>query len=152
MTTPDERYRSLILARHFLVDIQDRKVDPTEFQSVATGILRHFPSAHDLATAACYAPHVFAIPDQDNRHWNAVQSVSSCLGIPLQEAAELVGNEFRTTKALDSIKQIGSVFDSMGKDSKQRLHWLHSTSGELFDGEDPFRFMYRGLTEIAAGK
>jgi len=148
MTTPDERYRSLIFARRFFVDIQTGRIDPTEFQNIATGILRHFPSAHDLATAACYAPHVFAVPDHENQHWNAVQSVSSCLGIPLQEAAELVGNEFRAAKALDLIKQIGGAFDSMEMDSKQKVRWLHSTKNEYFEGETPFRFMCRGLGEI----
>lgn len=146
MTTPAERYGSLVSARRLLVDILARQVTPAELRIAASSILKHFPAEHDLASAASQAPDIFAIPEPD---WSAVQSISSRLGIPAQEAVELLGNEFRATQALELIMRIASALDSMDLDRNQKTLWLHSANkNECFDGETPFRYMCRGLYEI----
>ena len=63
MTLPDERYRAVIRASNFLLDLaHDKKKYPRIPKSVrqeAYSILRHFPNNWDMQRAADAAPDVF---------------------------------------------------------------------------------------------
>ena len=60
MTLPDERYRAVMMARKFMIDIMNyRSGLSKEMQDEARAVLRHFPSEYDLDMAAEKAPHVF---------------------------------------------------------------------------------------------
>ena len=61
MTLPDERYRAVMWAKKFLLDIANRRSGLSEdMKQEARSILRHFPSEFDLNQAAQKAPEVFA--------------------------------------------------------------------------------------------
>lgn len=60
---PDERYRAVLYAEEFLRALSDPTITkriPKEVRQRARGILRHYPSAWDLDTAAIASPDVFA--------------------------------------------------------------------------------------------
>lgn len=60
MTLPDERYRAVMWAKRFLIDIaKHRSGLSDEMRQEAASILRHFPSEYDLDNAAEFAPFVF---------------------------------------------------------------------------------------------
>lgn len=60
MTLPDERYRAVMYARKFLIDIsQHRSGLSDDIKQEARSILRHYPSEYDLDSAAEKAPFVF---------------------------------------------------------------------------------------------
>jgi len=60
MTLPDERYRAVMWAKRFLIDIsRHRSGLSEEMRNEANSILRHFPSEYDLDMAAEKAPFVF---------------------------------------------------------------------------------------------
>jgi len=60
MTLPDERYRAVMWAKRFLIDIsRHRSGLSKEMRNEANSILRHFPSEYDLDMAAEKAPFVF---------------------------------------------------------------------------------------------
>ena len=65
MTTPDERTRAVQDARWFLqtvIDARDEVDVPGLFQSVALGLLRHYPRDDDLAHSASALPSVWGDP------------------------------------------------------------------------------------------
>lgn len=69
MTTPDERTRAVRDARWFLqtvIDIRDEVVVPGLLQSVALGLLRHYPRDDDLAHSASALPSVWGDPVADD--------------------------------------------------------------------------------------
>ena len=63
MTLPDERYRAVMWARKFLLEIaSDKKKYPRIPKAVrqeAYSILRHFPAEWDMIQVSHNAPHVF---------------------------------------------------------------------------------------------
>jgi len=60
MTLPDERYRAVMWAKRFLIDVsRHRSGLSEEMRNEANSILRHFPSEYDLDMAAEKAPFVF---------------------------------------------------------------------------------------------
>ena len=61
MTLPDERYRSLVQTRRFLLDLCNTKHTPGVpklIRDTARSMLRHYPSDFDLDEIERYAPHV----------------------------------------------------------------------------------------------
>jgi hypothetical protein len=64
MTTPDERTRAVVETRDFLLMLAgaDEVTIPGLVQSVATGLLRHYPLDVDLAVSALALPGVWAPP------------------------------------------------------------------------------------------
>ncbi|RJG13607.1 hypothetical protein D3879_10355 [Pseudomonas cavernicola] len=52
MTMPDERTRSVIQTREFLVDLSRDSTLPESVRGEARRLLRHFPSKDDLILAA----------------------------------------------------------------------------------------------------
>ena len=63
MTLPDERYRSVIQTRRFLLDLCNPEHTPRVPKLIrehARAMLRHYPSDWDMKQAADSAPHVFA--------------------------------------------------------------------------------------------
>lgn len=60
MTLPDERYRAVMMARKFMIDIMNHRSGLSkEMKEEARAVLRHYPSEYDLDMAAEQAPHVF---------------------------------------------------------------------------------------------
>jgi len=62
MTLPDERYRSVIQTRRFLLDLcnpQHTPRVPKIIREHARAMLRHYPSDWDMQRAADGAPDVF---------------------------------------------------------------------------------------------
>ena len=62
MTLPDERYRSVIQTRRFLLDLcnpQHTPRVPKIIREHARAMLRHYPSDWDMKRAADGAPDVF---------------------------------------------------------------------------------------------
>lgn len=62
MTLPDERYRSIIQTRRFLMDLcnpQHTPRIPKIIREHARSMLRHYPSDWEMQQAAEGAPHVF---------------------------------------------------------------------------------------------
>ena len=62
MTLPDERYRSVIQTRRFLMDLcnpQHTPRIPKIIREHARSMLRHYPSDWEMQQAAEGAPHVF---------------------------------------------------------------------------------------------
>ncbi|WP_328822210.1 BPSL0761 family protein [Paraburkholderia nemoris] len=77
MTTPDERTKSVLDTRDFLrilVAAEDIAI-PGLIQSVAEGLLRHYPLAVDLAVSAAALPGIWADPSLRRRdgqqQWHA---------------------------------------------------------------------------------
>lgn len=63
MTLPDERYRSIVQARHLLEELCNPQMTPRIAAGIrdrARGALRHYPSDWDMNRAAEAAPQVFA--------------------------------------------------------------------------------------------
>ncbi len=63
MTLPDERYRSVVQTRRFLLDLcnpQHTPRVPKIIREHARAMLRHYPSDWDMKRAADSAPDVFA--------------------------------------------------------------------------------------------
>ena len=61
MTLPDERYRAVKTAAHFLARLAGGEYPrvPKAVRVEARSILRHYPLDWDLKQAALAAPHVF---------------------------------------------------------------------------------------------
>jgi len=62
MTLPDERYHSIIMARHLLTKLISPKLTPrapAALRREARQCLRHFPSDWEMQVAADLAPQVF---------------------------------------------------------------------------------------------
>ena len=62
MTLPDERYRSVVQTRRFLLDLcnpQHTPRVPKLVRDTARSMLRHYPSDWDMNRAAHAAPEVF---------------------------------------------------------------------------------------------
>ena len=62
MTLPDERYRSVVQTRRFLLDLCNREHTPRVpkiVRDTARSMLRHYPSDWDMQRAAEAAPDVF---------------------------------------------------------------------------------------------
>jgi hypothetical protein len=66
MTTPDERTKAVIGARGFLeILARADEVNISHLvQSVATGLLRHYPRDLDLRVSASAAPNVWSYPER----------------------------------------------------------------------------------------
>ena len=62
MTLPDERYRSVVQTRRFLLDLCNPEHTPRVpklVRETARSMLRHYPSDYDMQIAALGAPEVF---------------------------------------------------------------------------------------------
>lgn len=62
MTLPDERYRAVVQARRFLLDLTNPQHTPRVsklIRETARSMLRHYPSEYDMRRAAEGAPDVF---------------------------------------------------------------------------------------------
>jgi hypothetical protein len=66
MTTPDERTTAVMETRNFLkmLAATDEITIPGLVQSVANGLLRHYPLDGDLAVSALALPGIWARPKQ----------------------------------------------------------------------------------------
>ena len=63
MTLPDERYRSLVHTKQFLMELCDPTMTPRvpkEVRRRASGCLRHWPDSYHLAEIARALPEHFA--------------------------------------------------------------------------------------------
>jgi hypothetical protein len=61
MTLPDERYRSLVQTRRFLLDLCNTKHTPGVpklIRDTARSMLRHYPSDYDMDQLAAAAPDI----------------------------------------------------------------------------------------------
>lgn len=59
MTLPDERYRAILYAKRFLLDLCDPKVTPkvpSYIRQEARGVLRHYLTDYDLMELAKSSP------------------------------------------------------------------------------------------------
>ena len=68
MTLPDERYRSVVQTRRFLLDLcnpQHTPRVPKLVRETARAMLRHYPTDHDMMAAAETAPDIFAEKMED---------------------------------------------------------------------------------------
>ena len=59
MTLPDERYRSVVQTRRFLLKILTTPRVPKAVKDEARSMLRHYPSDWDMQRTARMAPDVF---------------------------------------------------------------------------------------------
>ena len=62
MTMPDERFRSVLMAKKLLEDLSfsaNTKRIPLEIRQRARGILRHYPTDWDMVQACNASPHLF---------------------------------------------------------------------------------------------
>jgi hypothetical protein len=66
MTTPDERTKAVVETREFLQILAafDEVTVPGFIQTVATGLLKHYPIAVDLGVSASALPGIGAHPKQ----------------------------------------------------------------------------------------
>ncbi|MGA7779104.1 MAG: BPSL0761 family protein [Paraburkholderia sp.] len=64
MTKPDERTKAVLETRDFLrlLAVADEVNIPGLVQSVASGLLRHYPLDSDLAVSALALPELWALP------------------------------------------------------------------------------------------
>lgn len=64
MTMPDERTKAVVETRDFLrlLAVAGEVTIPGLIQSVATGLLRHYPLDVDLAVSALALPEIWALP------------------------------------------------------------------------------------------
>ena len=63
MTLPDERYRSVVQTRRFLLDLCNPEHTPRVpklVRETARAMLRHYPTTHDMMAAAEAAPDIFS--------------------------------------------------------------------------------------------
>ena len=77
MTLPDERYRSVVQTRRFLLDLcnsQHTPRVPKLVRQTARDMLRHYPSDWDMQQAAAAAPDVFAERMEDLHRFVAAGS------------------------------------------------------------------------------
>ena len=61
MTLPDERYRSLVQTRRFLLDLCNREHTPRVpkiIRDTARSMLRHYPSDYEIDRLAAAAPDI----------------------------------------------------------------------------------------------
>jgi hypothetical protein len=67
MTTPAERTRSISGTRRFLQSIADgiSDVDARLVRTLATSLLKHFPSDRDVSASSDVLPSVWAVPRRD---------------------------------------------------------------------------------------
>ena len=68
MTLPDERYRAVLAAEQFLLDLCDPAKTPRVPRSIrgrAGSVLRHYPSKYNMQCAAESAPEVFQTELED---------------------------------------------------------------------------------------
>ena len=74
MTLPDERYRSVKWAAHFLSRLAGGDIPrvPKAVRDEARSILRHYPSDYDMNRAAEAAPEVFQEQMEDLHRFIAV--------------------------------------------------------------------------------
>ena len=62
MTIPFERTRALVECKRFLAELEDparAPRDPGELRLIATWLLRHYPSLHDIDAAHSALPDLF---------------------------------------------------------------------------------------------
>lgn len=62
MTLPDERYRSVVQTRRFLLDLCNPEHTPRVpklIRETARSMLRHYPSDYDMNKAAQTSPDIF---------------------------------------------------------------------------------------------
>ena len=62
MTLPDERYRSIVQTRRFLLDLCNPEHTPRVpklIRETARSMLRHYPSDYDMNKAAQTSPDIF---------------------------------------------------------------------------------------------
>ena len=66
MTIPDERTKAVVETRNLLriLATADEVTIPGLVQTVAAGLLRHYPLDADLAVSACALPGIWATPKQ----------------------------------------------------------------------------------------
>jgi hypothetical protein len=64
MTMPDERTRSVVRAREFLVDLAAAPIgsDLGPFRRRALTLLRHYPGVSDIHISAAFVPWIWADP------------------------------------------------------------------------------------------
>ena len=76
MTLPDERYRSVKWAAHFLSRLAGGDIPrvPKAVRDEARSILRHYPTVWDMDRAATAAPEVFQERMEDLHRFIAVGS------------------------------------------------------------------------------
>ena len=77
MTLPDERYRSVVQTRRFLLDLCNSEHTPRVpklVRETARSMLRHYPSEWDMQRAARMAPDVFAERMEDLHRFVAAGS------------------------------------------------------------------------------
>ena len=76
MTLPDERYRSVKWAAHFLSRLAGGDIPrvPKAVRDEARSILRHYPTVWDMDRAAAGAPEVFQERMEDLHRFIAVGS------------------------------------------------------------------------------
>ena len=65
MTLPDERYRSVLQTRRFLLELLTTPRVPKAVKDGARSCLRHYPDTWDMQQAAEASPHVFAEKMED---------------------------------------------------------------------------------------
>ena len=68
MTLPDERYRSVVATRRFLLDLCNSEHTPRVpklVRETARAMLRHYPSDWDMQRTARMAPDLFAEKMED---------------------------------------------------------------------------------------
>ena len=77
MTLPDERYRSVVETRRFLLDLLNPQLTPRVprlVRDTARSMLRHYPSDWDLQQAAAARPDIFQERMEDLHRFIAVGS------------------------------------------------------------------------------
>jgi hypothetical protein len=78
MTLPDERYRAVLAAEQFLVELCNPKLTPGVPRQVrlrAGSVLRHYPSRYHMQQASESCPDVFAERMEDLHRFVAAGSV-----------------------------------------------------------------------------
>ena len=70
MTTPDERWRSVVNTREFLVELShgDDALERARLREVAKMLLRHYPDETHLSLSAAVLPDVWRDPTT-RRKW-----------------------------------------------------------------------------------
>ena len=65
MTLPTERYRSVLNARQFLVDLLTLPRIPSAVRMAARSALKHFPTRYDVDMIARNLPEILEKPNDD---------------------------------------------------------------------------------------
>ena len=94
MTLPDERYRSVKWAAHFLSRLAGGDIPrvPKAVRDEARSILRHYPTVWDMDRAAAGAPEVFQERMEDLHRFVAAGS---------RHAAEIIHDDNHEGSTLD---------------------------------------------------